>query len=163
MVDYAVVVYRHRVRKLCRTGETRFGYPMFVKPANLGSSVGISKANESGRTAQKAIAAAAPVTIARSSSSEPSSARNSSAPCWATTIHRLDPCEILPSRDFYDYEDKYLLDKTEFRIPPRTLPERDEEIRRLAVACFRAVRCEGMARVDFLLENGHGTIFSSMR
>ena len=64
------------------------------------------------------------------------------------------------SKDFYDYEDKYLLDKTRVSDARRDLPaERVEEIRRLAVACFKAVGCEGMSRVDFLIESATGRIF----
>jgi len=62
------------------------------------------------------------------------------------------PCEILPSREFYDYEDKYLLDRAQTQVPADLPPERTGELRRLAVECYRAVECEGMARVDFLLE-----------
>jgi D-alanine-D-alanine ligase len=69
------------------------------------------------------------------------------------------PCEVLPSKDFYDYEDKYILDKTEFRIPPAVPSERVDEIRRLAVACFQTMGCQGMARVDFLVERATDRIF----
>jgi D-alanine-D-alanine ligase len=69
------------------------------------------------------------------------------------------PCEVLPFKDFYDYEDKYLLDKTEFRIPPRVDAARVDEIRRLAVACYQALGCDGMSRVDFLIESATGRIF----
>jgi D-alanine-D-alanine ligase len=66
---------------------------------------------------------------------------------------------VLPSRDFYDYEDKYILDKTEFRIPPALSSDRIEEVRRLAVKCFKALECEIMARVDFLLEQSSGKLY----
>ena len=138
--------------------EQRLGYPMFVKPANLGSSVGISKAKDRPQL-ETAIADAfrydRKVLVERT-----------------VTGHEIEcsvlgnddprasmPCEILPSRDFYDYEDKYLLDKTGFRMPPDLPPARIEEIRRLAIACFRALQCEGMSRVDFLVEAGTGEIF----
>jgi D-alanine-D-alanine ligase len=62
------------------------------------------------------------------------------------------PCEILPSREFYDYEDKYLLDKARTELPADLPAVKTEELRRLAVECYRAVECEGMGRVDFLLE-----------
>jgi D-alanine-D-alanine ligase len=62
------------------------------------------------------------------------------------------PCEILPSREFYDYEDKYLLDMARTQVPADLPEDRCEELRRLAVECYRAVECEGMARVDFFLE-----------
>jgi D-alanine-D-alanine ligase len=69
------------------------------------------------------------------------------------------PCEILPSRDFYDYDDKYLLEKAETRIPADLPPAKTEELRRLAVECYRAVECEGMGRVDFLMEASSGKLF----
>ena len=69
------------------------------------------------------------------------------------------PCEILPSREFYDYEDKYVLNKCEFRLPAELPPEKTAELRRLAVEACRAVACEGMARVDLFLENSSGRLF----
>ena len=69
------------------------------------------------------------------------------------------PCEILPSREFYDYEDKYLLDRAQTKVPADLPPEKTEEVRRLAVECYRAVECEGMARVDFLLEAATGRLY----
>ncbi len=69
------------------------------------------------------------------------------------------PCEILPSRDFYDYEDKYLLDQAKTVIPANLSPEKTAEMQRLAVECYRAVECEGMARVDFLLETSSDQLY----
>ena len=90
---------------------------------------------------------------ARSSSSAASPAASSNAPCSATTSpSRRSPCEILPSREFYDYDDKYLLDQAQTVIPANLSPEQTAEMQRLAVECYSAVECEGMARVDFLLE-----------
>ena len=69
------------------------------------------------------------------------------------------PCEILPSRDFYDYDDKYLLDLAKTQVPADLPPEATDELRRLAVECYRAVECEGMGRVDFLLEAATGKLY----
>src|SRR5262249_22019114 len=69
------------------------------------------------------------------------------------------PCEILPSREFYDYEDKYLLDKAKVELPARISPEKTEELRGLAVECYRTVECSGMARVDFLLESSTNNLY----
>ena len=69
------------------------------------------------------------------------------------------PCEILPSREFYDYDDKYLLDQAQTVIPADLSPEQTAEMQRLAVECYRAVECEGMARVDFLLESTTGKLY----
>jgi D-alanine-D-alanine ligase len=69
------------------------------------------------------------------------------------------PCEILPSREFYDYDDKYLLEKAGTVIPADLSPEQTDELQRLAVECYRAVECEGLARVDFLLEASSNRLF----
>jgi D-alanine-D-alanine ligase len=138
--------------------ESQLGYPMFVKPANLGSSVGVSKA-ACRCELEAAIASAAQfdrkVIVERTIAGQEveCSVLGNENPEAST------PCEILPSRDFYDYEDKYLLDKSETRIPANLSPAETEEVRRLAVACFRAMQCEGMARVDFLIERPSGSVF----
>jgi D-alanine-D-alanine ligase len=69
------------------------------------------------------------------------------------------PCEILPSREFYDYDDKYLLDRAETKVPADLPAGKTDELRRLAVECYRAVECAGMARVDFLLEQSTGKLY----
>jgi D-alanine-D-alanine ligase len=69
------------------------------------------------------------------------------------------PCEILPSREFYDYEDKYVLNKARIVLPPDLLKHEILEIRSLAVECYKAVGCEGMARVDFLREASTSKIY----
>jgi D-alanine-D-alanine ligase len=140
--------------------ERAFTYPMFVKPANLGSSVGITKAHDR-RELEAALELAAQydhkVIVERFiEGQEIECAVLGNRPPAAST-----PCEILPSREFYDYQDKYILDRTEFRTPARLAPEEREEVRRLAVACAEAVECEGMARVDFLVENATRRIYIS--
>jgi D-alanine-D-alanine ligase len=138
--------------------ESRLGYPMFVKPANLGSSVGISKANDRAAL-QEAISAAAQfdrkVIIERTIAGQ----ELECAVLGNDEPQASIPCEILPSREFYDYDDKYILNKTEVRMPAELSSAETEEVRRLAVACFRAMQCEGMARVDFLLERPSGKIY----
>ncbi len=138
--------------------EMRLGYPMFVKPANLGSSVGISKAKDR-PSLKDAIANAAQfdrkVIVERTIVGQ----ELECAVLGNEDPQASIPCEILPSREFYDYEDKYLLDKTEVRMPAELSSEETEQVRSIAVACFRALQCEGMARVDFLLERPSGRIF----
>jgi D-alanine-D-alanine ligase len=129
----------------------RLPFPVFVKPANLGSSVGISKAHDAAEL-EAAFALAAQydrkVIVERAIVGREleCSVLGNQAP-----IPSL-PCEILPSREFYDYEDKYLLDMAQTQVPADLPEERSEELRHLAVECYRAVECEGMARVDFFLE-----------
>ena len=134
------------------------GLPAFVKPANLGSSVGISKAHNRAEL-ETALKLAAEfdhkVIVERSIEGQEieCSVLGNDRPVAAT------PCEILPSREFYDYDDKYLLDRTEFRVPAGLAPTELDEVRRLAVACYQAVECEGMARVDFLVEGATRRIY----
>jgi D-alanine-D-alanine ligase len=126
-------------------------FPVFVKPANLGSSVGISKAHDA-RELETAFTLAAQydrkVIVERAIEGREleCSVLGNQAPMASL------PCEILPSREFYDYEDKYLLDLAQTQVPADLPAERTAELRHLAVECYRAVECEGMARVDFFLE-----------
>jgi D-alanine-D-alanine ligase len=69
------------------------------------------------------------------------------------------PCEIIPSQEFYTYEDKYILDKARIEIPAQLTSSQTTEMQRLAVAAFEALGCEGMARVDFLMDNASGQLY----
>jgi D-alanine-D-alanine ligase len=135
-----------------------FDFPVFVKPANLGSSVGISKARNCAEL-KAAIELASSydrkVIVERGITGREfeCAVLGNENPVAAT------PCEILPSREFYDYEDKYLLDLAQTVIPADLSPEQTAEMQRLAVECYRAMECEGMARVDFLLESATGKLY----
>jgi D-alanine-D-alanine ligase len=133
-------------------------FPVFVKPANLGSSVGISKAHDAAEL-ESAFALAAQydrkVIVERGIEGRELECAVLGNDSPVASI----PCEILPSREFYDYDDKYLLDKAETRLPADLPAEKTAELRRLAVECYRAVECEGMGRVDFLLEKSTGKLY----
>jgi D-alanine-D-alanine ligase len=137
---------------------SRFGFPMFVKPANLGSSVGISKVR-SCEELKAAIELAAQfdrkILVERGIVGREfeCSVLGNENPVAA------GPCEILPSREFYDYEDKYLLDQARTVLPADVSPEQAAEIRRIAVAAYCTAGCEGMARVDFLMETRTGSLY----
>jgi D-alanine-D-alanine ligase len=154
IVDYVTVARDNpNVLDACR----RLPFPVFVKPANLGSSVGISKARDA-RELEAAFAKAAQydrkVIVERAIvGRELECAVLGNQEPMASV-----PCEILPSRDFYDYEDKYLLDLAGLQVPADLPAERTAELRHLAVECYRAVECEGMARVDFFLEEETGRL-----
>jgi D-alanine-D-alanine ligase len=138
--------------------EAKFAYPVFVKPANLGSSVGISMAANRSEL-EKALALAAEfdrkIIVERAVAGREfeCSVLGNLAP------EASQPCEILPSSQFYDYDEKYVLNTTQFGLPADLPPEKTEELRRTAVAAYRAVECEGMARVDFLMENRTGNLY----
>jgi D-alanine-D-alanine ligase len=142
------------VVEACR--ELRF--PVFVKPANLGSSVGISKARDANELIAAFELAAqfdTKIVIERGIAGRELECAVLGNESPAASL----PCEILPSREFYDYEDKYLLDRAETKVPADLTPEKTDELRRLAVECYRAVECEGMGRVDFLLESGTDKLY----
>jgi D-alanine-D-alanine ligase len=135
-----------------------FPFPVFVKPANLGSSVGISKVKacpELEQAIQLASEFDRKVIVERGIAGREfeCSVLGNESPKASV------PCEILPSRDFYDYEDKYLLNRAQTIVPADLTAEQTQEIQRLAIACYQAVECEGMARVDFLLEAATGKFF----
>jgi D-alanine-D-alanine ligase len=133
-------------------------FPLFVKPANLGSSVGISKVrncNELETAIQVAAEYDRKIIVERGIAGREleCAVLGNEAPVASL------PCEILPSREFYDYEDKYLLNTAETRVPADLPHEKTEELRALAVGCYRAVECEGMARVDFFLESATNRLY----
>ncbi len=154
VVDYAVLHSGQDLEGAC----SRFDFPVFVKPANLGSSVGISKARnceELKAAVDLASAYDRKIIVERGITGREfeCAVLGNEDPIAAT------PCEILPSRDFYDYEDKYLLDQAQTVIPANLSAEQTARMQRLAVECYRAVECEGMARVDFLLESATGKLY----
>jgi D-alanine-D-alanine ligase len=148
VVDYVTVT--RETPDPC-TAARKLPFPVFVKPANLGSSVGISKARNAAEL-EAAVRLAAEydrkIIVERAIVGREleCAVLGNEAPQASL------PCEILPSRDFYDYEDKYLLDRAQTKVPADLDPVKTDELRRLAVECYRAVECEGMARVDFFLE-----------
>jgi D-alanine-D-alanine ligase len=154
VAEYVVV---HRDRPWPAPG---FGFPMFVKPANLGSSVGISKVRD-----EKQLCAA--IQLAAQYDSKVIVERGIIGREFECSVmgngdpKAATPCEILPSREFYDYEDKYLLDAAKIELPARLTESETTEMRRLAVESYKAVNCEVMARVDFLMENATGRIYAN--
>jgi len=134
-------------------------YPVFVKPANLGSSVGISKAKSDADFAE---AMALALQFDRKIVIEAAVAGAREIECAVLGNDEPDasiPGEIIPSREFYDYEAKYLDEGSRLLIPAPLTDQQAAEVRRLAVAAFRAVDCAGMARVDFLLASAAGDLF----
>lgn len=135
------------------------GYPVFVKPANLGSSVGISKVTseaELGDAMTMALDFDRKVVI---EAAVPNPREIECAVLGNDDPHASIAGEIIPSREFYDYESKYLDEGSRQLIPAPVTEEQMQEFRRLAIEAFRAVDVAGMARVDFLLDNSAGQIF----
>jgi D-alanine--D-alanine ligase len=143
-------------------GEDTLGYPCFVKPANLGSSVGVSKAADRAgleEAVEVALRFDEWILVEEGiAGREIEVAVLGDRPPEASL-----PGEIVPGADFYTYEDKYLDDSAELRAPTDLDPDRTAEVRRLAVAAFEACRCESMARVDFFFEDpGRGFLVNEV-
>ncbi len=155
VVDY-VVLSRDDIDAAAVAAQLPF--PMFVKPANLGSSVGISKAHDLAEL-EAALKLAAEfdrkIIVERGVEGREFECGVLGNEHPAASI----PCEILPSKEFYDYEDKYLLNLAKVELPAKLSEEDTAEMRRLAVACYEAVGCEVMGRVDFLREASTGKLF----
>ena len=129
------------------------GYPLFVKPANMGSSVGVTKAHDAAEL-QAAVALA--VTYDQWIVFEESvTARELEVAVLGNRSPRASVVgEIKPGKEFYDYEDKYVTDSATLMIPAPLTEAESDELRALAIRAYETLRCEGMARVDFFYEEG---------
>ena len=129
------------------------GLPMFVKPANMGSSIGVSKA----KTADELRAA-----IDRALDydefvvlEEAVVGREIEVAVLGNLSPRASvPGEIVPGNEFYDYDDKYVTDGAQLLVPAELSATDVAEVQKLALDIFRILRCDGLARVDFFLESG---------
>jgi D-alanine-D-alanine ligase len=137
----------------------RFAFPVFVKPANMGSSVGISKAKDApGLEAALDLAAR----YDRKILVEAAVPDAREIECSVLGNDRPEasvPGEIIPEREFYDYAAKYLEAGSRLVIPAPLAPEDAERVRHLAVEAFLAVDASGMARVDFLMNRRTGECY----
>ena len=145
-------------RKTVAHIEATLKYPVFVKPANLGSSVGISKAHdrkeigpaldEAGRYDRKLV-------IEQGVGGQKSRARELEVGVLGNDDPKASVVgEIIPGKEFYDYEAKYLSEGSVPVIPAKLSSVETKRIREMAVAAFRACDLAGLARVDFLMEPG---------
>jgi D-alanine-D-alanine ligase len=142
---------------LARRVASELGFPCFVKPANLGSSVGISKVKEAADLARAVAEAAAydPKVVIE----EAIDAREFECAVLGNDAAEASVVgELVPSHEFYDYVDKYVDQGAEVIIPARVPAETSDAMRALAVRAFRAIDCSGLARVDFFLEKRSGRI-----
>jgi len=141
--------------------EAQLGFPCFVKPANLGSSVGITKVHGLMELDAALVEAAS---FDRKLVVEAAVPKAREIEC--SVLGNDDPIasvpgEIKPRREFYDYEAKYFDENTELIIPAPISDELAARVRDLAIRAFRAVDCAGMARVDFLLSAETGELYIS--
>jgi D-alanine-D-alanine ligase len=138
--------------------EAEIGYDCFVKPANLGSSVGITKAHnraelhtalqDAARYDRKLI-----VEVAVDAREIEVSVLGNDEPIASV------PGEVVPGNEFYDYAAKYIDGDSALLIPAPIPPEMAETVRRMAVQAYLAIDCSGMARADFLLDRATGQVY----
>jgi D-alanine-D-alanine ligase len=160
--DWVVVMrreWRMAPARVLTTVEQRLPYPLFVKPANLGSSVGISKAVDR-ESLSRALDLAAgfdrKVLVERA---VPNAREIECAVLGNHDPEASVPGEIIPSREFYDYEAKYLDDRSRIEIPARLTEAESREIRRQSLVAFDAIDGSGLSRVDFLLDRSTGDLY----
>ncbi|MBM4429530.1 MAG: D-alanine--D-alanine ligase [Chloroflexi bacterium] len=145
-------------QSVLRRVQHRIGYPCFVKPANLGSSVGVSKAHNRDELVQ-AIDLAARYDR-RLLVEEAVDAREIECSVLGNDRPQASVLgEVVPKREFYDYEAKYLDDRTELIIPVALPASKVAEIQMLAVRAFVALDCAGLARADFLMSRDSGQVY----
>jgi D-alanine-D-alanine ligase len=143
-------------KKVQRTVENKLKYPVFVKPANLGSSVGISKAHdrkELGPAIEEAAKFDRKIVVEQGVGGRRRKAREIECSVLGNDKPQASlPGEIVPSKEFYDYTAKYLDEGSQLYIPAKITREETKRVQELAVSAFRAVDCAGLARVDFLMD-----------
>ena len=162
VADYTVVRKQQWTDKPSQVLEQiveKFNFPVFVKPAQLGSSVGVSRVIDreqlgpaielAGNFDRKILIEAAvqntrEIECAVLGNNEPEASV---------------PGEVIPAGDFYDYESKYLATNSQLKIPAPLSPTQTQEIRSIAIAAFRAIDAAGMARIDFLLDDKTDKIY----
>jgi D-alanine-D-alanine ligase len=143
-------------KKIQKLVESKLNYPVFVKPANLGSSVGISKARnrtELGPAIEEAAKFDRKIVIEQGVGGKKKKAREIECSVLGNDEPSASvPGEIVPGKEFYDYTAKYLDEGSQLIIPAKLSKTDTKRVQELAIAAFKAVDCSGLARVDFLME-----------
>jgi len=160
--DYEVVLkrdWRRDERGVMSAVVNRLGLPVFIKPANLGSSVGISKVKH-------AVEFVAAMNLAAQfdrkiviEAAVPHAREIECSVLGNDEPEASIPGEVIPSREFYDFEAKYIDEGSRLLIPAPLTDAQAAEVRTLALAAFKAIDGAGMARVDFLLAGDSGILY----
>jgi D-alanine-D-alanine ligase len=138
-------------------------FPVFVKPANLGSSVGISKAHDSSELPAALKEAALydrKIVVEQGVGGKKYKAREVECAVLGNHNPKASVCgEIVPAAEFYDYDAKYADAASELLIPARLTKAQQKQIQQMAIAAFQSLDCAGLARVDFLVEPVSGKVY----
>ena len=150
-------------KKVQKLMESKLKYPVFVKPANLGSSVGISKARdrkELGPAMGEAAKFDRKIVIEEGVGGKKHKAREIECSVLGNDKPAASvPGEIVPGKEFYDYTAKYLDEGSQLIIPAKLSKAETKRIQQLAISAFKAVDCSGLARVDFLMDPKNRKIY----
>ncbi len=150
--------WRTERERIVRAVHNALRLPYFVKPANTGSSVGVTKVkndNDLASAVERAFRFDDKALVERGIDAREIEVGILGNDDAAASVAG----EIIPGREFYDYEDKYADGKAQSVIPAKLPKEKSDEVRRLAVAAFKAIGASGFARVDFFLERGTNRVF----
>jgi D-alanine-D-alanine ligase len=162
VTDWVLVkrsAWRHDPAAEIHRIEQALTYPVFVKPANLGSSVGISKVHDHGGLGPAIDHAMSFDRKVIVETAVPDAREIEVAVLGNDSARASLPGEIVPSREFYDYEDKYVGTGSRTEIPAPLDPEMTARVQTLALQAFEAIDGSGLARVDFLLSRTTGDLF----
>jgi D-alanine-D-alanine ligase len=155
-VSFLRAEWEANARKTIAKIEAALKYPLFVKPANLGSSVGITKAHdrkELGPAIDLAASYDRKIVIERGVGGRRGKARELEVAVLGNDNPESSVVgEVVPGKEFYDYEAKYLSEGSDLIIPAKLTKAQTKQVQQMAIAAFRACDCSGLARVDFLME-----------
>ena len=148
--------WQDQPKKVQKLVESKLKYPVFVKPANLGSSVGISKAHnrkELGPAIEEAAKFDRKIVVEQGVGGKKNKAREIECAVLGNDRPQASvPGEIVPGAEFYDYTAKYLDEGSQLIIPAKLTKPEIKTVQQLAIGAFKAVDCSGLARVDFLMD-----------
>ncbi|MGA7316590.1 MAG: D-alanine--D-alanine ligase family protein [Silvibacterium sp.] len=155
-VSFLRAEWEASARKTIAKIEAALKYPLFVKPANLGSSVGITKAHdrkELGPAIDLAASYDRKIVVERGVGGRRGKARELEVAVLGNDNPESSVVgEVVPGKEFYDYEAKYLSEGSDLIIPAKLTKTQIKQVQQMAIAAFRACDCSGLARVDFLME-----------
>jgi D-alanine-D-alanine ligase len=150
-------------KKATKLVESKLKYPVFVKPANLGSSVGISKAHdrkELGPAIEMAAGYDRKIVIEEGVGGKKHKARELEVAILGNDEPKASTVgEIIPAAEFYDYNAKYIDEGSVPVIPAKISKKQLKEVQGMAVRAFQSVDCSGLARVDFLMDPKNGKLY----
>jgi D-alanine-D-alanine ligase len=150
-------------KKVRREIEKALKYPVFVKPANLGSSVGISKVHDRSELAAAMDEAGKfdrKIVVEQGVGGKAGRAREIECSVLGNDQPQASVAgEVVPAAEFYDYNAKYIDEGSKLHIPAKLTRAQQRKVQEMAVKAFLAVDCSGLARVDFLMDPKSGRIF----